>query len=440
MQHKSLATNAECDERVCSMIASVWVHHKNNPDRAILVYAVLDDQSDTTSISRQTLYQLGIKGYATQISLSTMHSANEIVQTTKVSDLTVSDFKRDVKMQLPKAFSCDDIPVKRSQIPCPDVALRWEHLKNITSKLIPRLPDINVGLLIGANCPRAITPRQVIPGRGNQPYAQKTELGWGIIGNVTNCELSADETSAVAHRLVTQPCVPTCGREGACTFQVVKQIKEVINPQQVRHMIELDFSKRNDDSSPISLDDTKFLDQLKNGICKTQNGHYEMPLPFRTEMPELPNNKTFALRRLQGLKARLQKDQRYCQHYMTFMNELLNKGHAEVVPENEREAGSKYVWYIPHHGVYHPQKPEKLRVVFDCSATYRGESLNQHLLQGPDQMNGLIGVLTRFRQYPVAFSCDVEGMFHLFQVNAVHRNYLRLLWCENGYTSAEPKD
>ncbi|KAL1277108.1 hypothetical protein QQF64_023781 [Cirrhinus molitorella] len=27
-------------------------------------------------------------------------------------------------------------------------------------------------------------------------------------------------------------------------------------------------------------------------------------------------------------------------------------------------------WYIPHHGVYHPRKPKKIRVVFDCSAKF----------------------------------------------------------------------
>jgi hypothetical protein len=79
------------------------------------------------------------------------------------------------------------------------------------------------------------------------------------------------------------------------------------------------------------------------------------------------------------------------------MNDLLQRGYAEPIPEMELEVGSKLIWYIPHHGVYHPQKPDKLHVVFDCSASYHGESLNQHLLQGPDQTNGLIGVLSIFQ-------------------------------------------
>ena len=43
-------------------------------------------------------------------------------------------------------------------------------------------------------------------------------------------------------------------------------------------------------------------------------------------------------------------------------------------------------------------------------------------------MNALIGVLTGFRKDEVAFTCDIEQMFHSFQVNPEHRNYLRFLW------------
>ena len=54
----------------------------------------------------------------------------------------------------------------------------------------------------------------------------------------------------------------------------------------------------------------------------------------------------------------------------------------------------------------HPLKPGKVRVVFDCASTYCGTSLNQQLLQG------LVGVLIRFHQEPVAMAADIEAMFH----------------------------
>ena len=46
-----------------------------------------------------------------------------------------------------------------------------------------------------------------------------------------------------------------------------------------------------------------------------------------------------------------------------------------------------------------------------CSAEYKGEALIKHLLQGPDLTNKLVGVLSRFRHEPVAFTADIEAMF-----------------------------
>ena len=46
-------------------------------------------------------------------------------------------------------------------------------------------------------------------------------------------------------------------------------------------------------------------------------------------------------------------------------------------------------------------------------------------------LNSLVGVLTRFRKEEVAFSCDVEQMFHSFYVNPEHRDFLRFLWFED---------
>lgn len=68
------------------------------------------------------------------------------------------------------------------------------------------------------------------------------------------------------------------------------------------------------------------------------------------------------------------------------MNDLVKKGCAEKVSREEdgsdEEEGK--VWYILHHTVYNPQKPDKVHVVFDCRTKYNSHSLNKHLLQGPD--------------------------------------------------------
>lgn len=54
---------------------------------------------------------------------------------------------------------------------------------------------------------------------------------------------------------------------------------------------------------------------------------------------------------------------------MNFMKDIISRDEAERVPEEELD--SQPVWYIPYHSVYHPQKPEKICVIFDCSARFQ---------------------------------------------------------------------
>ena len=82
---------------------------------------------------------------------------------------------------------------------------------------------------------------------------------------------------------------------------------------------------------------------------------------------------------------------------------------------------------LPHHPVMHPLKPDKVRVVYDCGATYEGTLLNQQLMSGADQTNQLVGVLIRFRQEKVGLVADIEAMFHQVLVEPKDRDVLRFL-------------
>lgn len=118
------------------------------------------------------------------------------------------------------------------------------------------------------------------------------------------------------------------------------------------------------------------------------------------------------------------------------MNDIISQVDTERVPTLELE--NQPAWYIPHHGIYHPHKPGKIRVVFDCLARFHETSLNDHLLTGPDLTNTLVGVLCRFRKGRIAIMCDIERMFHQFHVAKEHQDYLRFLWWDDGNLDSKP--
>ena len=442
--------NGQSRSQANSMIVPVWLSHASNPRTEPLVYALLEDQSDTTFVADNVLNHLDVSGPETNLLLSTMHATNELIKSRKVGGLIVQDFKQQITLHLPKAFSREIIPAKRSHIPRPESALQWPHLEKIAEQIAPYQKDVEIGILIGSDCPHAIIPREIIPGEDDSPYALRSNLGWGIIGKISqplSGEDGDEDEIGVSHRIYTieacEPLDPQADLDGlnnrSCNFSVKTNVKEVINPFQVMKMFEMEFSeKRADRQGKLSQDDLQFLKKMEEGIRQTADGHYEMPLPFRGNTLKLPNNKPLALHRLNKLKTRMENDVKYRQDYMAFMHDIIRKGFAERVPHEERPDDDGKLWYIPHHGVYHPQKPDKIRIVFDCSVTFMGHSLNKYLLQGPDLTNSLVVVLCRLRKELIAFMCDLEAMFHQFKVKEEDRDYLRFLWWENGDITKTP--
>ena len=250
--------------------------------------------------------------------------------------------------------------------------------------------------------------------------------------------MSGEEGNLTCHRIATREIGSS---KLGNRFTIEAQTKEVVNPFKVRRMFELDFWEHCNGQPELSQEDCKFLNIARKGIRLREDSHYEMPLPMKEGTPSLPHNHVMARNRLRPLKKRLESNSTYRSHYVEFMNKLIENGYAEKVPQGTQPDGdSKSAWYIPHHGVYHPKRPNKIRVVFDCSAQYESESLNKHLLQGPDLTNNLTGVLCRFRREPVALMCDIEAMFHQVKVTEEYRDFLRFLWWEDGDTSREPQD
>ena len=138
----------------------------------------------------------------------------------------------------------------------------------------------------------------------------------------------------------------------------------------------------------------------------------------------MPNNKHQAVKRLMGLKKRFIKESKFFLDYKQYMNDLLEKAYARRC--NETPTGK--TWYIPHHAVYHPSKPGKIRVVYDCNAKFEGKSIKKELLPDLDLTNQIVSVLIRFREEKAVVMADVESMHYQVRVPENQQTYLKILW------------
>ena len=134
------------------------------------------------------------------------------------------------------------------------------------------------------------------------------------------------------------------------------------------------------------------------------------------------------------MKDRLKRNPSYFADYKKFMDDLTTRGYARK--EDTRPTGK--TWFIPQHGVYHPNKPGKIKVVLDCSAEFDGRSLNKELLTGPDLTNQVLGVLTRFRQNSIAFIADIEAMYYQVMVPEHQQTFLKFLWWDDHNLDEDP--
>ena len=131
-------------------------------------------------------------------------------------------------------------------------------------------------------------------------------------------------------------------------------------------MLETDFVETNTKNKPYSLEDERFLRILEDVVKKQPDGHYQMPLPLKSDNVSLPKSRQLAVKRWNQLNARFKKNPKFFTDYLTFMKDLISQC-PEGVPVGCLEAQVGKVSYIPHTGVYHPRKLGQTRVLFDCS-------------------------------------------------------------------------
>ncbi|XP_043969743.1 uncharacterized protein LOC122829340 isoform X2 [Gambusia affinis] len=388
-------------------IVPVKVKSKNS-EQYVETYAFLDPGSTATFCTEDLQKKLNVQGKPTKIRLSTMGQDapenQKLMDSMVLSELKVCGLEDSMYVELPKVFTHSSIPVHTGNIPKQSDIQQWPYLSEVN------LPELkaDVGLLIGANCSKAMKPWRIINGQDGGPYAIKTTIGWVVSGPVRRNEVENETPHSFVNRIS------------------LVEIENLLIQQY-----NTDFPERNyEDKEELSQEDKAFLRSVeKTTVFK--NGHYCVGLPLRNEKLQMPNNRSVAEQRIASLERKFRKSPEFFEDYKNFMEAIITKGYAVRVPTNQLTREDNRVFYIPHHGVYHPKK-KKLRVVFDCTSSYQDRCLNSELLQGPDLTNTLVGVLLRFREEPVAIMADIESMFYQVNVPEHDADLLRFLWWPNG--------
>ncbi|XP_033745498.1 uncharacterized protein LOC117331014 [Pecten maximus] len=411
-------TSLNCSEyagKSCAKILMLKVYPKLKPESAQCIYAIIDDQSNRSLATTDFFENFSEDGPESEYVLSSCAGVFA-ASGRRATGYVAESADGLVTLDMPSLIECNEIPHDLEEIPTPEIAMHYDHLRDIAADIPPLYKDTRIMLLIGRDLIDAHRVLDQRIGPSGSPIAQRLELGWVIIGEICSGGIRKSETVNVNKTKISKNGRPTL-------FDVCKtHFKTTEEPSSEESL----FVRTLEDNLPgPSIDDLVFLEMMEREMTKNSEGYWEAPLPLHKERKRLPNNRDEAMKRARSLVSNLRRNPKKCEHFVNFMKGILEKGHAEIAPAIEK---SKERWYLPIFGVYHPKKPEKIRIVFDSSAKCEGISLNDVLLKGPDLSNSLLGILIRFRREAVACMADVQQMFHCFHVREEDRNFLRFLW------------
>ena len=395
------------EERVWMCILPVVVHGKSED---IKTYAFLDSGSNTSLMTKGLFKKLGVNGTPVDYAIRTLNS--NLVQDKQfegVVDLSSIDKQQSVSLRI---MTVNKLPIRlngpRRQMD------KWPHLARVD---VDSIKHAEVGILVGMDCPELHWSLEELRGGPGEPFARRTLLGWSIVGPTVKKDVNEPRESR---------------------FQVVNNLlfMDQIH-QQLQAQWNADFRDLQlVDREAMSVEDRKALQIMQDSV-KQVNGKFQVAIPWRTDPDELPNNRREAENRLRSLKRKFIRDPSLHTQYTATLTKYINDGHARKVESSEIKASDSQ-WYLPHHPVFKKSNPSKCRVVFDCAAKYKGTSLNDIILQGPNFMNSLAGVLLRFRRETVAIVGDIQAMFHQCYVTARDERFLRFLWWNEGNYKQEP--
>ncbi|XP_055590943.1 uncharacterized protein LOC129743023 [Uranotaenia lowii] len=411
--------NAQREERSCNTHLSgssavlfryvpVVVHGNGI---VIQCYAFLDDGSSLTLMDQDLADELNLKGELRPLGLKWTGGTYRTEDNSQIVSLDVSGLKG-------KRYHLEDVrTVEELQLPSQTLDVTQLQRDNPYLRGIPvdSYTDVRPRLLIGVQHANATLVRKSREGESGQPIAVKTNLGWTIYGGAPT-----GESHSMVHYTY---------HVYACDNQTEDDADEKLD-RAVKDFFSLESLGITAPTKTMrSADDERALKLLRE-LTKFDGERYTTGLLWRYNITHLPDSKPMALKRFLNLERRMAKDPELRGVLQQKLADYVTKGYVRKLTKEELEENHERVWYLPVFPVINPNKPGKIRLVWDAAATTHEVSLNSLLLTGPDLTTPLVSVLFKFREHRFGICGDIREMFHQVGIRGEDQHSQRFLWRE----------
>ena len=186
------------------------------------------------------------------------------------------------------------MPVDKEDVVIPSKLKQWRHLESIVGK-VSQKENISVGLLIGANCTKALEPIDIILSKDNAPNAFKSKFGWYTVGPVNGTSRKEICWNWISVRYADT------NEVGKHFFQTKTTVKKIDVKEMVTRLYNQWFTERGSpegkSENGMSVEDEKFMKILEDGT-KMVNKHYQQGVSYcqklrgKCSFPNLAHNRT----------------------------------------------------------------------------------------------------------------------------------------------------
>ena len=299
---KLYAAASWSQQRVISIcVVPVTIRHKNSKIE-VKTHALLDSCSQGTFASDELIKDLKVNGIPTEITIKTLNG-EQTDKSRMIQDLMIKSSydESDSWTKLPKTYTRQEISSSEEEVATFEKLKRWKYLNRLKNKLCD-VDDVKIGILVGANCPAALEPEEVIRSQDNGPYAFRTKLGWCVVGPIDQL---SERNHVTCKRISLQTRSLIVNEIEFKDVGIQNMLKQLYNIDKVESRNHIKIANEYD-LDEISQNDLKFMKILQQNT-KMTNGHFEVPLPFKCEV-QLPNNRWIAMKRAETLKKKFIKD------------------------------------------------------------------------------------------------------------------------------------
>ncbi|XP_036328016.1 uncharacterized protein LOC118740546 [Rhagoletis pomonella] len=385
-----------CEGRLLFRILPVTLHGRN---KRVDTYALLDEGSSVTMLDEALAQELGLHGKQQRLSIQWV-GGRSAQEPSVVVDLFINGRGMDKKHKLRNVYAVSNLQLPSQSLSRADLHSDEKYLRQLP---VQPYTGVMPKLLIGLDHCHLGLPSTTLRMRANGPFAANTELGWVVFGP-TSKSLSAK---------------PSCLLVNNVTDESLHELVE-------NYFAVESFGVR--PSPPIESASDIRARSILSSVTRRVGGRFQTDLIWKRDDVHLPNSYSMALRRLVGVEKRMGRDANFEAAYKATMESYIEKRYARKLEPAEASMVTSRTWYLPHFAVVNPNKPSKLRMVFDAAAEVNGVSLNSMLLKGPQEYRPLPSILFHFREGAVGVSGDIKEMFHQLVMQPEDRCAQRFLW------------